>query len=223
MEPWWFLPLNSCLPFFTWQLSVLGKELGQLIPCRRSKKCLGLWETLILKVLAAVSVDVPTIPVHAATWSSAETELKSCSSAYMKVEMGQGQCLEVQVDISFSSMRVELKCQEQLSCETPLCQLTDALKGQKVAQVWKSSRRICPNPVCQHLKQKHMQKYLVWFQQCITLVLSSLPQQCRNDFEASGQGNAMLQFAVWGRDSLAKLLLWWSTGTMYTVWGLAQF
>lgn len=108
---------------------MLRKDLGQLIPCRRSKKCLGLWETLILKVLAAVSVDVPTIPVYAASWNSAETELESHSSAYLKVEMGRGQHLEVQVDISFSSMRVELKFQEQLSCEAPLWQVTDALKG----------------------------------------------------------------------------------------------
>lgn len=81
---------------------------------------MGLWETLILKVLAAVSVDMPAVPVYAVTWSSAETELENYSSAYVKVEMGKGQCLEAQVDISFSSMRVELKCQEQLSCETPL-------------------------------------------------------------------------------------------------------
>lgn len=63
------------------------EELGQLVPCRSSTRFLGLWETLILKVLAAVSVDVPTIPIYAATWSSAETQLESYSSAYMNMEM----------------------------------------------------------------------------------------------------------------------------------------
>lgn len=77
-------------------------------------------------------------------WSSAETQLESYSRAYMNMEMEWGQCLEVQVGIRFSSMRVELKCQEQQSCKTPLWHVTNALKGQEVAQVCKSAGESAP-------------------------------------------------------------------------------
>ena len=83
-------------------------------------------------------------------FSSTEPELESYSSAYMKkVKQGEEKAVQSgsQVDLNFSSMRVGLKCQGQLSCDAPVWQVMDALEEQELGQVWKSSSsRICPHP-----------------------------------------------------------------------------
>jgi len=56
-------------------------------------------------------------------FSSTEPELESYSSAYMKkVKQGEEKAVQSgsQVDLNFSSMRVGLKCQGQLSCDAPV-------------------------------------------------------------------------------------------------------